>query len=132
MKKTLVGLSVAAGLLAVASSSPAVAGQLIVADMPQMFAAGSTELPAGRYEFSELNIESGTFKVLNAETRKSVIVQSVTRLAMRSDGQPVIVLDKVGDKQYLSEIYPGDVDGYYFGGAPGQHTHVTVHAAKKK
>ncbi len=59
-------------------------------------------------------------------------MQSVTRLAMRSDGQPVIVLDKMGDKEYLSEIYPGDVDGYYFGGAPGQHTHVSVKAAKKK
>ncbi len=131
MTKHAKSLLAAAALLFAASLARADERILIAADIPLAFEVAGNSLPAGHYAFAKDDVVSGSLILRNVDTGKAFAVAYNSRLAMRPDSQAAIVFDKQGDKEYLSEIHLAGDDGYYFTGAMGKHTHVTVKAAKK-
>ena len=61
------------------------------------------------------------------ETGKKTVVEYMTRIAPREDGNPVFVFDEVGGQHILSEIQLANSDGYLLPAAAKKpHTHKQV------
>jgi hypothetical protein len=112
-----------AGLAATATAEQSVAhGQV-----PFEFKVGSTTLPAGRYEILVAADDENVLIVRNEDTKKRVLVDAITRLAPRDDGQATLVFDEAGGERVLSEIHLTDSDGYQLAGVGKKpHTHKVV------
>jgi hypothetical protein len=131
MKKyllTLVALAVAA---LAGSTLLAAARPIVIADVPNAFTVAKQSLPAGKYTITLEDESTGMLGIRNDATGKKVMVESLTRLAMRNNDQAELVFDKVGDSLFLSEIHLTDEDGFFLPGAPSLHTHVRLKAGKK-
>ncbi len=129
MMKHLSGLAAVAVLLLAAGQS--MAATVVSATIPFEFTAGASKLPAGQYEVSQ-DSTSAVLTLRKVDSGESTLTPYVTRLARRvGDPSTVLVFDKVGDQYTLSEIHVTGIDGYYVGGAKGEHTHAPVKATKK-
>jgi hypothetical protein len=121
-------LVLAAFLVAGAAASARADQKLFDTKVPFTFTAGSTQLPAGQYEL--LSVDPGASNdviVKNVDTGKSVIVESVTRLAAKDEGQSDLVFDDLGGRHILSEVRPVGIEGYLLPAAgPSAHIHTTV------
>jgi hypothetical protein len=105
------------------------AARLIV-DVPFEFMAGKTQLPAGKYEISQIDMSAPVLVIRNVAIGKGIDVPFLTRLAPRDIAQPEAVFDNTGTQNYLSEIYIPATDGFLIQGAPGNHTHKKIKATK--
>jgi hypothetical protein len=111
-----------AGLFLQLLGFSAFAQNIVKAEIPFAFVAGTKELPAGAYEFS---VTSNNVLMVRSAKSGDMVVPILTRLAPRPDA-PIIYFDKSEDKSYLSEVYFSGVDGVHLQGAPGKHTHTKV------
>ena len=140
-KSASVTIATAGLVLALAIPGTALAepGGKVTTDFP--FIAGSTQCPAGTYEFRIVG-KAVWLRSTDPEGPTAVMLVA-TRLARhdedeapaivraklgRSDKEPqnVLVFDKVGDQLRLSEIWPAYEDGYLVLVTAEQHKHRTV------
>jgi hypothetical protein len=123
-KSTLMLASVLVAGLAV----PAVADQAIAnGQVPFEFTVGSTKLPAGHYEILKASNDEKILMVRNVDSRKTALVEYVTRLAQRDEGKGSFVFDFNGGEHILSEIHMTNSDGYLLPAAgKTAHTHKQV------
>jgi len=134
MKYVTTGLFAAIATVAAASAMAAVpaienGGPIVMAKVPFEFTVGKTTLPAGTYDIQER--DDATLLLRNRDTTQVTPIMIVTRLAARGSNEVGLVFDETDDKSYLSEVHITWGDGFYLGGAPGKHTHVTIKAEKK-
>lgn len=104
------------------SALPQAKGKATI-DFP--FVAGSTQCPAGSYDFES----DGTKVTLRSTAPKGpdVFMLILTRLGRHDkDHGPEFVFDKVGDQMKLSEIWPSAQDGYLVLASPEAHEHRVV------
>jgi hypothetical protein len=109
----------------------AAARPILIADIANEFTVAGKALPAGKYAITIEDENANLLGFQNEATGKKMVVEYMTRLAMRSTDQAELVFDKAGDSLYLSEIHLTDADGYFLPGAPAKHTHVRVKVGKK-
>jgi hypothetical protein len=121
MVRTMVRVTFAVLLLQLAVIS-ALAQNVVRAEVPFTFMAGSKEMPAGAYEFS---VTPNNVLRVRGNKGAEAIVPILTRVSARPDA-PVLYFDKAEDKSYLAEIYFPGADGVHLQGAPGKHTHTKV------
>ena len=131
MRKYLSSLVLVSLVLGGASQAMAVGGPAMIADITHPFLVAGNELPAGQYEFRESESNPELLVIRSISTGKETVAFSTTRLAAREQDRYAVVFDQVGNQYYLSEIHFGDLDGFYFKGATGKHTHATIKAKKK-
>ena len=89
------------------------------------FVAGSTQCPAGSYDFES----DGTKVTLRSTDPKgpSAILLILTRLGRHDkDKGAEFIFDKVGDQMKLSEIWPSEQDGFLVLVSPEAHEHRVV------
>lgn len=100
------------------------------AQVPFEFTAGSATLPAGHYQIQASTAPNeDVLFVRNVDTGKRTIVDYITRIAARGDGQSSFVFDEIGGQHILSEIHPASADGYLLKGAgktPHSHKQMKV------
>jgi hypothetical protein len=104
------------------SAVPEVRGKATI-DFP--FVAGSTDCPAGTYDFES----DGTKIALKSTDSKgpTVILLVLTRLGRHDkDKGPEFVFDKLGNQMKLSEVWPSNQDGYLVLMTPEAHGHRVV------
>jgi hypothetical protein len=96
-------------------------------DIPFKFMVGEKEMPAGKYEFVKQAAEQSSFLLRNLDTNKAIFVPIVERLAETSPlekHKARVVFDAVGDRKFLSELWPADnADGYLVGMTKGEEKH---------
>jgi hypothetical protein len=94
-------------------------------NMKQPFKAGGKAYPAGHYK---ILAEDGSdhINLLNLDMQTDDAIRFTTRLSQREGDPGEVVLDKVDNELYLSEIYIIGMDGFFFQGAPGKHKHLIV------
>ncbi len=128
MKRHLLGALTIFAFLFVMGALTVYAQDMIKVEVPFAFTAGTATFPAGSYEIKPEHFKTGPDRLLfkrlpNGETK---VVQSGTRLSQKDSKEPLLIFDKVGDKDSLSEVYIPGEDGFFLTGVPGKHTHVTV------
>jgi hypothetical protein len=120
------------GLLAAVAAPVAASEPLLEGDVPFAFVAGDTTFAAGRYEIGVPDLTSNILEIRNLDTKKTLLVPYVTRLAARPGDKGVLVFDVQRDQKYLSEVFAPPTDGFSLEGARGKHTHTTVNVLTKK
>jgi len=131
MRHTVVALVASVALVLAAAAAHAQYVMGAIADVPFSFVVRGQTLPAGKYELVEtspalLNLRAVSGKAAGLE------IPVLTRLGAAPAGaDPKLVFDKVGDTNYLSEVWFADVDGYLLLATKGPHTHQTVKGSKK-
>jgi hypothetical protein len=114
---------VVAGLAVAARADQAIA----VGQVPFEFTVGSTKLPAGHYEILKTSNDEQVLMVRNVDTKKTALVEYVTRLATRDKGTGALVFDESAGERVLSEIHLTNSDGYLLPGLGKKpHTHTQV------
>ena len=132
MKTQVLTLLCAATLLATAGLVSAATQQLVTADIPFEFTAGTGTFPAGKYEIGEADSANAGMLVLRqAETGKVALVNCITRLASRDNDRNILVFDHIGDQHILSELHLEDRDGYLVSTTKTEHTHRSVPVQRK-
>ncbi len=123
---TILGASLAYG-----QSSTPVLGRL---NIPFKFMVGTKEMPAGKYEMLRQSGWETQLQLRNVQNGKSTFVSIIERLA---ETDPVekhgarIIFDTVGDKKFVSEIWPANnSDGYLVGINKGEQEHKVVEAGR--
>jgi hypothetical protein len=91
------------------------------------FMAGGKALPAGQYEF----VRDGTASAIRVVSggKNLALVPIITRLSGAIHTTPTdshIVLDKMGDKYTLSEIWIPGMDGFMLSSTKGEHGHAVI------
>lgn len=108
------------------------AQQVVTANIDFPFVADGKTLPPGGYDLAE-SPDSSTFQLTPTGTGPSIFLLPVTRLA--APETPVtearLVFDRVGNMDYLSEIWMPGQDGFLFHITKEKHTHHVVKAVKK-
>lgn len=97
----------------------------VTANIAFDFVAAGTALPAGNYEFKPSD-DGNNLMVRNLQTKKTVSVPIITRLAAGPSGTVRITFDEVGGKNILEAVWPGTADGYLVHMTKEKHTHKTV------
>jgi len=96
-------------------------------DIPFKFMVGTKEMPAGKYEFTKQGAPQSSLLLRNLDTSKATFVPVVERLAETSPlekHKARVVFDAVGDRKFLSELWPADnADGYLVGITKGEEKH---------
>ncbi len=115
-------------VLALAIWGSLVYADSMVANVPFPFKAAGKEFPAGKYRI-DAGLPSEDLTIRNEDTGKAAILPSAGRLSERGD-EALLVFDKQGEQNYLSEIYIPGIDGFELKGASGKHTHVKVKGGK--
>jgi hypothetical protein len=119
-----------ASVLAAGLAVPAGADQAIVhGQVPFEFTVGGAKLPAGHYEILKAANDEPVLMVRNVDTKKTTLVDYITRIKARDDGKGALVFDESGGERVLSEIHLTNSDGYLLpamGKKP--HTHKQVKA----
>jgi hypothetical protein len=92
-------------------------------NIPFEFTVSGKVLPAGNYSFIPSN-DGMTVKVVGQ--KHSAVAVVLTRLAAGIHTSPEnshIIIDKIGDKHFLSEIWIPGVDAFVLNATKEQHTH---------
>jgi hypothetical protein len=117
------------GLALVSLAHTAVAQTRGKATIDFPFLAGSTQCPAGTYDF-ETDEKKVTLRSTDPKG-PTVVMLVVTRLGRHDkDKVPEFVFDKVGDQLKLSEVWPPEQDGYLTLITPEYHQHRVVNGSK--
>jgi hypothetical protein len=99
-------------------------------NVPFKFVVGKKEMPAGKYEVMRAAGASSHLVLSNSETRTTVFVSVIERLAETDPFQKHsarLVFDTVGDQRFLSEFWPADnADGYLLGITKREQKHEVV------
>jgi hypothetical protein len=102
------------------------------ADIGFKFIVDGKTMPAGNYVL-EVSRDRDTIRLLPEGKGTGVILLTLTRLA--TPEQPNtgtrLVFDKVGNTDYLSEVWLPGEDGFLFYAAKEKHTHDIIKAIKK-
>jgi len=129
---TLVPLVMALGL--VAMSTAARAQELVRAEIPFGFTAGSIDLPPGEYVMS-IDWNDRELTVRDAKTGDAHFVQIVTNLEKNPRLEPssaYLVFDKRGEEgRVLSEVWLEGTDGIQVAEMKGAHKPSTSLAANR-
>ncbi len=120
-------------LLIITACGVACYGQDVTANIPFEFHAGEAVLPAGTYTISYSEAEPRNLTLQRPDGTHHV-VRIITRLAQKEtpDLDTYLIFDKVGDVYLFSEFWLPAMDGFFLGGDPLTHTHVTVKAKVQK
>ena len=96
------------------------------------FGVPGKTLPAGDYTISYSSTNQSLLVIRGVPPNKEDAVMTViTRITqMGSSNESRLVFDKVGDKDFLSEVWFPDEDGFLIMGTPEKHTHAVVKAVK--
>ena len=130
MRHTLVALVAVITLVVAAGAVPAYAIGA-TADIPFPFVVKGQTLPAGKYEIEETSPELLTIRSMTTKAAATELMV-ITRLAATTTGSnPKLVFDKVGERDYLSEVWLPDQDGFLVLATKGPHTHRSVGGMKK-
>ncbi len=128
MGRQVVGILLCVLLVIAMGGIPGYA-QTVSAKIPFEFRAGEAVLPAETYtiSYSEANPWILTFQGTDGSKHE---VRIITRLAQRETPSldTYLVFDKIGDVYLFSEFWLPAMDGFFLGGDPLTHTHVTVKA----
>lgn len=107
-------LASASALALTAVAAQAQIEHSVGANVPFAFTAGSAKLPAGSYSIRVLDVEDPHVLAIADKSGKMEVL--VTTQAARADQAPSkteLVFDKVGDREFLSQIWlEGMRDGY--------------------
>ncbi len=127
-------LALLGALLLVLALVPAVgySQQVVSATIDFKFVADGKTLPAGTYDLKPSADES-TFQLTPTGKGPSMYLLPVTRLAAPETpiAEAKLVFDRVGNLDYLSEIWIPGQDGFLFHITKEKHTHHVVKAFKK-
>lgn len=122
-RTAIVGTAFVLALASLANAALAQTRGKATIDFP--FVAGSTQCPAGSYDF-ETNDKKVTLRSTDPKG-PTVVMLVLTRLGRHDKDQvPEFVFDKVGDQLKLSEIWPPKEDGYLVLITPDGHKHRVV------
>ena len=128
MNRRVVGMLSGVLVFLIVGGMPGYA-QDVTAKIPFEFRAGEAVLPAETYTigYSEANPWILTFQGTDGSKHE---VRIITRLAQRETPSldTYLVFDKIGDVYLFSEFWLPAMDGFFLGGDPLTHTHVTVKA----
>ena len=109
----------------------AFAQQAATVDIPFPFIAGTTEMPAGRYQIKQSDPAANNLSIRRMDNNNTIQVPVLTRISDRGETTAQVVFDKTEDKNYLSEVYIPGIDGFHLQGAPGKHTHRKIPQSAK-
>ncbi len=128
MNRRVIGMLFGGLLFLIGRGIPGYA-QVVIAKIPFEFRAGGTALPAETYtiRYSEANPWILTLQGTDGSKHE---VRIITRLAQKETPSldTYLVFDKVGDVYLFSEFWLPAMDGFFLGGDPLTHTHVSVKA----
>ncbi len=128
MRRQVVWIALAVLLVIAMQGIPGYA-QAVFAKIPFEFRASGAILPAGTYTISYSEANPWILTVSGSEGSNHE-VRIITRLAQKETPSldTYLVFDKVGDVYVFSEFWLPAMDGFFLGGDPLTHTHVTVKA----
>ncbi len=98
-------------------------------EVPFKFAAGKSELPAGKYDL--LRKPGDNFLTIRCLEKKTsarlIIVERIARTAETPATHAKLVFNTVNGQRILSEFWPaGNEDGYLVGVTKAEHKHEIV------
>lgn len=86
-----------------------------VADVPFDFTVQSVTMPAGEYALQPLSAASGVIRIMNLETRRSVMVLASSTLSThrgKDTDSGKLIFHRYGDRYFFSEVWtPGGPQG---------------------
>jgi hypothetical protein len=107
--------------------------------------AATTMIPFEFHAGGGAVLSAGTYSISYSDARPWILtlrgpdgsdrdLRVVTRLAQKFPPslECYLVFDKVGDTYFLSEFWFPAMDGFFLGGEPIRHTHVTVKATMQQ
>lgn len=123
-----------AALLMLFVSTSAFGADIVKADVPFAFTAGTKSMPAGGYEF-QIDRAHSLVTILSTAQGKvtSAMAPIITELAPPPHGasdHAHIVFDKAGSTYTLSEVWQPDREGLLVHATKGAHEHHVIHAKK--
>lgn len=114
--------------LAIGARTTSAQPTIVAADVPFAFEAAGRTLPAGHYEFREM--DNGTvINVIGKGKTADLVVPVTTRLASEVHGHvgdSHVVFDIVGGRHLLSEVWTSGNDGYLLHATKEAHTHHVI------
>ena len=129
MRTRTLGLLGLVAAFAVALPAAASAQTLHVrADIPFSFQAEGKTLPAGRYEFTEID-NGAIVRVAGASGENAVLMPTLTRVAAEVHGHADdshVVFDVVNGVHTLSEVWSSGSDGFLVSVTKAAHTHKVI------
>jgi hypothetical protein len=129
----VVGLVMLGGSVAVKAQAPA---KEIYTKVSFPFMVGEKLFMPGDYQISRANGASAAIKVSTWDGTASVEVAVITRLARQEHSDhgttDTLVFDRVGDQNFLSEVWMLGEDGYLVRGTAEEHSHKIVPAKHKE
>ena len=101
-----IALTVLSGALAVGAAAQSRNRQLLTADIPFAFNAGSKTLPAGKYTVTVVNPSSdrNVLQVRSSDGHFSVLLQT-TDMIGKSNPQAKLMFRRYGDQYFLSQAW---------------------------
>lgn len=132
MNRRVFGLLTAMVFAFLVTPALSYAQETATADIGFKFVADGKTMPPGKYDL-EISNDMQTFRLIPEGAGPSLFLMAITRLAApeqpRNDTR--FVFDKVGNTDYLSEVWLPGEDGYLFYAAKEKHTHDIVKGMKK-
>lgn len=139
-------LASASALVLTATAAQAQITGAIDANIPFAFIAGSTKLPAGSYAIRVLDIEDPhVLTIADKGGKVEAFVTTEGAQTRQLPGKTELVFDKVGDREFLSQIWiEGSSEGYQVaksrmqlkleksGASPQSHRLAVTHNKKGK
>jgi hypothetical protein len=96
----------------------------ITVDVPFEFSAGSTTLPSGQCSFVR-STDNRTITITSS-SGSSAVVPVITRISKAIHTTPKdahVVFDKVGEKNFVSEVWIPGIDGFALATTKESHEH---------
>ena len=106
--KTLNTFFLALSAAAVLGTTALYAQTMVVADVPFDFTAQTVTVPAGRYALQTLSRTSGLIRIMNLETRRSVVVLASSTLSTyngKDTESGKLIFHRYGDQYFFSEVW---------------------------
>ena len=111
--KTLNNILLALSATAVLGTTGLFAQNRAVADIPFEFTVSNVSVPAGEYTLIEQSAQSDMIRIVNDETRKSVMVLALhtgTDHSKAATGK--VIFHRYGDRYFLAGVWtPNGLDG---------------------
>jgi len=129
--KTRIAVAVSAIAILVAAVSYGQTSSAIArVSIPFKYMVAKKEMPAGTYEFLRVSGKTSTLQLRGVDNKAYIFVAVIERLAETNPSEKHnarVVFDTVGDRKFLSELWPaGNADGYLLGINKGEQKHETV------
>jgi hypothetical protein len=132
MRKLLGVFAITLAATIAAGATAAYAQGAVVSEVPFAFKLGNKTYEPGKYTFRPDDQDAVVTITSPKGASSAVIIETRLGEPDRSLGDGRLVFDKVGDVNYLSELWlPGAEDGFLLHITKGPHTHVNVKLSRK-